>query len=141
MRIVALEIRWKLHENFPIQIIRRNFPRRRRVYSWSMVPTTLPPPTAAIRALAHSRCTQQYRPASALGSRSLDASFADVLAGSATIVVYVDARGRPVAAEIVRVSDETFKPAALEVLAGWHYRPAMCGRRPVGGLYTAIFNS
>jgi Gram-negative bacterial TonB protein C-terminal len=63
-----------------------------------------------------------------------------VLAGSATIVVYVDAHGRAVAADIVRATDESFEPAALQLLAGWHYRPAMCGTRPIEGRYTAIFN-
>jgi hypothetical protein len=105
-----------------------------------MLFTSLPPATAAIRTHAHARCTSPFRPAAALEPRTLDASFADVLAGSATIVVYVDDRGRAVAADIVRVSDESFKPAALQVLAGWHYRPAMCGGHAVDGEYTAVFN-
>lgn len=81
-----------------------------------------------------------FRPASAVAPKTLDGTFADVLAGSATIVVYVDDRGRAIAADIVRISDESFKPAALELLAAWRYRPATCGGRPVQGEYTAIFN-
>lgn len=105
-----------------------------------MLPITLPPATATIRAQAHGICRLPYHPASAADPRSLRASFSDVLAGSATIAVYVDAHGHPVAADIVRVSDESFKPAALQLLAGLRYRPATCGGRPVGGRYTAIFN-
>jgi len=105
-----------------------------------MLPITLPPATATVRAQAREICRLPYRPASAQDPRLLRGSFSDVLAGSATIAVYVDAHGRPVAADIVRVSDESFKPAALQLLAGWHYRPATCGRHPVGGRYTAIFN-
>ena len=89
---------------------------------------------------AHPRCALPFRPASAISSQMLRASFEDVLAGSATIVVYVDDRGRAVAADIIRASDDSFEPAALELLAGWRYRPATCGGRPVGGVYTAVFN-
>jgi hypothetical protein len=101
---------------------------------------TLPPATAAIRTQAHVRCALPFRPAAALAPKALDGTFADVLAGSATIVVYIDERGRAVAADIVKISDESFKPAALERLAGWHYRPATCGGHPVDGAYTAVFN-
>lgn len=106
-----------------------------------MLPITLPPASAALRTQAHERCALPFRPVSAFSAQSLRDSFDDVLAGSATIVVYVDDRGRAVAADIVRVSDESFKPAALQLLAGWHYRPATCGGRPVGGVYVAVFNN
>jgi hypothetical protein len=112
----------------------------RRVYTVTMFPLTLPPATAAIRMLAHERCSLPYRPAYAIAPQALRTSFADVLAGSATIVVYVDAHGRALAADIVRVSDESFAPAALERLASWRYQPATCGGRPVAGRYTAVFN-
>jgi hypothetical protein len=105
-----------------------------------MIANTLPPATAAIRTRANTPCALPYHRAAALAPGALEASFTDVLAGSATIVVYVDAHGRPVAADIVRATDESFEPAALQLLAGWHYRPAMCGTHPIEGRYTAIFN-
>ena len=105
-----------------------------------MLPVTLPPPTASLRAHARPRCAETYTPVMPLNVRALDGTFSDVIAGSATFYVYVDEAGRPIAAQVVRDSDETFLPAALQALAAWHFRPATCGGRPIVGRYTAVFN-
>lgn len=102
----------------------------------------LPVATARIRESIASACAAgDATPARPKDAPALANSFEDVLGGSATIAVYVDARGRPFAEDVRSYSDDGFRKAASRVLAGWPFVPARCDGRPVAGRYVVRFNA
>ncbi|MGZ3497558.1 MAG: hypothetical protein ACXWNK_18115 [Vulcanimicrobiaceae bacterium] len=113
-----------------------------RAVSFIKAVAPLPIATAQIRERSEAVCAGDHattaRPKDA---PALASAFDDVLGGSATITVYVDARGRPIAEDVSSYSDDGFRTAASRMLAGWPFVPARCDGRPVAGRYVVRFNA
>jgi hypothetical protein len=102
----------------------------------------LPAATARIRAITRAPCAARtVTPPRPEDPSALLNAFDNVVGGSATIAVYLDARGHPIAEDVTSYSDDGFRAAASRVLAAWQFIPARCDGHPVAGRYVVRFNA
>ncbi|MFN2529525.1 MAG: energy transducer TonB [Candidatus Baltobacteraceae bacterium] len=108
------------------------------------ITNALPTPSAGLAQSASSatKCKngEIYTPAMLNNSFQQPDAFDKSGPGSATLSLYIDSAGRPMAAGVQNQSSPSLASAAIAVVQGWHFLPARCGKKTVIGTYLERFN-